>query len=62
LDIIVANKGAEAKHKMAELLESSAGNPLTASLCGYIFEPYAFELLEKGGDSTCRQLVHGNRN
>ena len=61
LDIIVANKGAKAKHKMAELLESSAGNPLTASLCGYIFEPYAFELLEKGGDFTCRQLVHGNK-
>jgi hypothetical protein len=61
LDIIVANKGAEAKHKMAELLESSAGNPLTASLCGYIFEPFAFELLEKGGDFTCRQLVHGNK-
>jgi hypothetical protein len=61
LDIIVANKGSEAKNKMAELLESSAGNPLTASLCGYIFEPYAFELLEKGGDFTCRQLVHGNK-
>ena len=61
LDIIVANKGAKAKHKMAELLESSAGNPLTASLCGYIFEPYAFELLEKGGDFTCRQLVHGSK-
>jgi hypothetical protein len=60
LDIIVANKDAEAKHKMAELLQSSAGNPLTASLCGYIFEPYAIELLEKGGDFTCRQLVHGN--
>lgn len=61
LDIIVANKGAEAKHKMAELLESSAGNSLTASLCGYIFENYAFELLEKGGDFTCRQLVLGNK-
>jgi hypothetical protein len=61
LDIIVANKGAEAKHKMSELLESSAGNPLTASLCGYIFEPFAFELLEKGGEFTCRQLVHGSK-
>jgi hypothetical protein len=61
LDIIVANKGAEAKHKMAELLESSAGNPLTASLCGYIFEPFAYELLEKGGEFTCRQLVHGSK-
>ena len=57
LDIIVANKGTKAKQKMAELLESSAGNPLTASLCGYIFEPYTIELLEKGGDFTCRQLV-----
>ena len=61
LDIIVANKGAEAKRKMAELLESSAGNPLTASLCGYIFEPYALELLEKGGQFICHQLVHGNK-
>ena len=46
---------------MAELLESSAGYPLTASLCGYIFEPFAFELLEKGGDFTCRQLVDGRK-
>ena len=61
LDIIVSNKGAEAKRKMEELLESSAGNPLTASLCGYIFEPYAIELLERGGDFICRQLVHGNK-
>jgi hypothetical protein len=61
LDIIVANKGAEAKHKMIELLESSTGNPLTASLCGYIFEPFALELLEKGGNFICRQLVHGSK-
>ncbi len=61
LDIIVAEKGDEAKLKMAHLLASSAGNPLIASLCGYIFEPYAMELLEKGGEFTCRQLVHGNK-
>ena len=60
LDIIIAKMGAEAKRKMQQLLESSAGNPLTASLCGYIFEPYALELLEKGGNFTCRKLVHGN--
>ncbi len=48
LDIIVANKGAEAKHKMAELLESSAGNPLTASLS--LLNCWRKE-----------QLVHGNK-
>ena len=36
------------------------GNPLTATLCAYIFEPYALQLLEKGGTFTCRQLVHRN--
>jgi len=30
-------------------------------LCGYIFEPYAIELLEKGGTFKCRELVHGNK-
>jgi hypothetical protein len=37
------------------------GNPLTAALCGYIFEPYAIELLEKGGTFKCREVVHGNK-
>jgi hypothetical protein len=46
---------------MTELLESCQGNPLTAALCGYIFEPHAIELLEKGGTFKCRQLVHGNK-
>jgi hypothetical protein len=45
---------------MSELLASCQGNPLVAALCGYIFEPYAIELLEKGGTFTCRQLVHEN--
>jgi hypothetical protein len=60
LDIIVQYKGTEAKRKMSELLSSCEGNPLTAALCGYIFEPYAIELLEKGGDFKCRKLVRGN--
>ncbi len=46
-----------AKCHMRELLTSCEGNPLTAALCGYVFEPYAIELLEKGGDFTCRQFV-----
>jgi hypothetical protein len=45
---------------MRDLLASCAGNPLSAALCGYIFEPYAIELLERGGTFTCRQLVRGN--
>ena len=61
LDIIVRNKMTDAKRKIRELLESSEGNPLTAALCGYIFEPYVLELLEKEGKFKCRQLVHGNK-
>ena len=61
LNIIVAEKGTKAKHKMSELLESCQGNPLSSALCGYIFEPYAIELLEKGGSFTCRQLVGGRK-
>jgi hypothetical protein len=60
LDIIVTNNAAQAKRKMVELLESSAWNPLTASLCRYIFEPFALELLENGGVFPCRQLAQEN--
>jgi hypothetical protein len=58
--IIVKNQGLRDKRKMRNLLASCEGNPLTASLCGYIFEPYAIEVLEKGGEFKCRWLVHGN--
>jgi len=59
LDIIVEIKGSQAKHKMRDLLASCEGNPLTAALCGYIFEPYALEMLEQGGSFKCHQLVSG---
>jgi hypothetical protein len=61
LDVIARNKGDEVKLNMRELLASCEGNPLTAALCGYIFEPYAIELLEKGGTFKCRELVPGNK-
>jgi hypothetical protein len=61
LRIIVRNKGDEAKLRMRNLLASCEGNSLTAALCGYIFEPFAYELLEKGGTFTHRRLVHGNK-
>lgn len=60
LEIIVRKKGDEARREMQSLLASCNGNPLASALCGYIFEPYAIDLLEKGGTFTCRQLVHGN--
>ncbi|KAI3653953.1 hypothetical protein MP228_001104 [Amoeboaphelidium protococcarum] len=61
LDIIVREKGKEAKLKMRELIAACEGNRLTAALCGYIFEPHAIELLEAGGQFKYRQLVHGNK-
>ena len=61
LNIIVRHKGNEAKRRMSELLASCQGNPLIAALCGYIFEPYAIELLEKSGSFKCRELVHGTK-
>jgi hypothetical protein len=60
--IISRSKGKEAKRRMGELLESCQGNPLVASLCGYIFERYAFEMLEKGGPFACRKLVQVRGN
>ncbi len=56
LNVIVRNKGDEAKRRMCDFLASCQGNPLIAALCGYIFEPYAIELLEKGGTFKCRKL------
>jgi hypothetical protein len=60
LNIIVQRKVIEARRNMQGLLASCEGNPLTATLCGYVFEPYAIELLERGDTFTCRQLVNRN--
>jgi len=60
LNTIVKIKAYDARNKMRELLASCEGNPLCATLCVYIFEPYALELLERGGTFTCRQLARGN--
>jgi hypothetical protein len=62
MDIIAATYQLKAKHKMKTLLSSFSGNPLVASLCGYIFESHAIEKLEKGGNFEYHQLVHGNSN
>ena len=47
--------------EMHSLLASCRGNPLASSLCGYIFEPYAMDMLEKGGTFKCRELVGGRQ-
>ena len=61
LDTICRQKGMEAKHQMHNLLAACDGNPLTAALCGYIFEQYAIGLLGKGGKFSCRKLFRGNK-
>jgi hypothetical protein len=59
LNVIVRKEGANVTRKMRSLLDSCAGNPLTSALCGYIYESYALELLEKGGDFDSRLLMRG---
>jgi len=56
LDILVEMKSDMDIGMMRGLLGSCEGNPLTAALCGYIFEPYAIQMLEKGGKFTYRKL------
>jgi hypothetical protein len=61
LNMIVHQWGVQARGKMRALISACNGNPLTAALCGYVFEQYAIELLEKGGTFSSRQLFHGNK-
>ena len=61
LDIMVEVKQTEARHQMRMLLDACEGNRVASALCGYIFEAYAIELLERGGTFKCRRLVHGNK-
>ena len=55
-------KEEEAKRRMKELLTSFDGRSLTGALCGYIFEKYAIEVLEKGGEFACRRLNKGEEH
>ncbi len=59
LNTMIYEHGKISKYRMEQLLATCEGNPLTASLCGLIFEPFAMEMLEKGGTFKCRQLVSG---
>ncbi|KAI9334529.1 hypothetical protein BDR26DRAFT_822931 [Obelidium mucronatum] len=57
LKVIVKEKGDDACRKMKSLLGSCRGNPLTAALCGYIFEMHAITELERGGTFRIRNLI-----
>jgi hypothetical protein len=59
LSIMVQIHGRIAKQLMKRLLSSCDQDPLAASLCGYIFEPYAMEMMQNGGRFECRKLVNG---
>ena len=53
-------KKIEARRHMQSLLESCEGIPShVASLCGYIFEDYAIDMLQAGGTFVCRKLFDG---
>ncbi|CAG8569840.1 7093_t:CDS:2 [Paraglomus occultum] len=61
MKIIACTKWTDEHLKMQNLLGSCSGNPLAAALCGYIFEPYAIDLLKQGGTFQCQELVSGNK-
>ena len=62
LNIIVQCKEIKVRHKMQQLFRSCEQIPHAAALCGYVFESYAIELLETGGDFHCRRLVGRHSN
>ena len=62
MDIIIELKGADARRRMLELLDSCSGNPLTAALCGYLFEEYSLGKLEQGGRFNCRSLCKDKKH
>jgi hypothetical protein len=62
LEIIAREHGDIVKRQMQSLLAACDGKPLTGALCGYIFEQYAIELLEKGGAFDCRKLSDGKKS
>ena len=59
MQVIARTKWQSDRTKMQSLLGSCDRNPLAQSLCGYIFEPHAMDLLEQGGTFVCRRLLSG---
>ena len=56
LKMVAKRNEKEIKQNFLNLLSSYEGNPITAALCGYIFDPYALDILRKGGLFTWRSF------
>ena len=61
LKMVAKRNENEVKQNFLNLLSSYEGEPLTAALCGYIFEPYALDRLVKGGQFTWRTCKKKDR-
>ncbi|KAL7999158.1 putative P-loop containing nucleoside triphosphate hydrolase [Plasmopara halstedii] len=60
VQVIARTKWQMVRAKMQNFLGSCEnGVPLAQSLCGYTFESYAMDLLERGGKFVCRKLHSG---
>jgi hypothetical protein len=61
LDILVGTNFESGKRQLQQYIESMHRYKVMGPFCGYVFEHYTLELLEKGGQFTCRRLTHGNK-
>jgi hypothetical protein len=61
LEIIVRQKGDEARQRMRNQLTDCEWNPLAAGVFACVFKRHALELLEKGGTFTFRALIGGRK-
>lgn len=57
--IVARTKGISDRIALQRLLRSGADTSPAASLRGYVFESHSMDLLEKGGEFDCRELVGG---
>ena len=62
LDLIVSAKMGFFKRNADGLLSACEANPLAAQIRGCLYERYAINALENGGNFTYRRLVHGKVN
>ena len=58
LNVIVNEKEDDFKTKSKRLLQACDNNRLAAAFCGLLYERYAIDALEKGGNFTYRRLAH----
>jgi hypothetical protein len=61
LDIIIEEKGEQAKFQLYSLLESMSEGSFTGRFFGGVFEKYAIDMLQRGGTFICREVLSGGR-